>query len=107
MFLVVILLDSLIFIYGFHIAFAQQRSQSLSSPQLSMVNAITTYSNASQATASILHVNKTARQSAMMNLIDEVSAHYPTPQEKGKLDKIVNQSLSLLQPIGRAINESH
>ena len=72
-----------------------------------MVNAITTYSNASQATASILHVNKTARQSAMMNLIDEVSAHYPTPQEKGKLDKIVNQSLSLLQPIGRAINESH
>jgi hypothetical protein len=107
MFLVVILLDSLIFIYGFHIAFAQQRSQSQSSPQLSMVNVITTYSNASQATASILHVNKTARQSAMMNLIDEVSAHYPTPQEKGKLDKIVNQTLSLLQPIGRAINESH
>jgi hypothetical protein len=107
MFLVVILLDSLIFIYGFHIAFAQQRSQTLSSPQLSVVNAITSYSNASHATAIILHVNKTARQSAFISPIDEVSAHYPTPQEKGKLDKIVNQTLSMLQPIGRAINESH
>ena len=107
MFLFVILLDSLIFIYIFQIAFAQQRSQSLSPPQLSVVNAITTSSNASHATASIFHLNKTTRQSALMTLIDEVSVHYPTPQEKGKIDKIVNQTLSMLQPIGRAINESH
>jgi hypothetical protein len=107
LFLVIILLDSLIFIYGFHIAFAQQRSQSLSPPQLSVVNAITTSSNASHATASIFHLNKTTRQSVLMTLIDEVSVHYPTPQEKDKIDKIVNQTLSMLQPIGRAINESH
>ena len=107
MFLIVFLLDSLIFIYGFHIAFAQQRSQSLSPPRLSVVNAITTSSNASDAASSILHVNKNTRQSVLMTLIDEVSAHYPTPQEKGKIDKIVNQTLSMLQPIGRAINESH
>src|SRR6266516_4208300 len=86
-FLVVFLLDSLIFIYGFHIAFAQQRSQSLSPPRLSVVNAITTSSNASDAASGMLHVNKNTRQSVLMTLIDEISAHYPTPQEKGKIDK--------------------
>jgi hypothetical protein len=104
MFLFVILLDSLIFIYGFQIALPQQRPQPLSPPQLSVVNAITTSSDASHGTASILHVNE---QSELRTIIDEVSVHYPTPQEKGNLDKIVNQTLSMLQPIGRAINESH
>jgi len=103
MFLFVILLDSLIFIYSFQIAFAQQRPQSLSPPQLSVVNAITT-SSPSHDTDSKLHVDK---QSELRTIIGEVSVHYPTPQEKGKLDKIVNQTLSMLQPIGRAINESH
>ena len=103
MFLFVILLDSLIFIYSFQIAFAQQRPQSLSPPQLSVVNAITT-SNPSHDTDSKLHVDK---QSELRTIISEVSVHYPPPQEKGKLDKIVNQTLSMLQPIGRAINESH
>ena len=103
MFLFVILLDSLIFIYSFQIAFAQQRPQSPSPPQLSVVNAITT-SNRSHDTDSKLHVDK---QSELRTIIGEVSVHYPTPQEKGKLDKIVNQTLSMLQPIGRAINESH
>jgi hypothetical protein len=104
MFLVIIFLDSLIFIYGFQIAFAQLRPQSISPPQLAVVNAITTSSNAAHATASILHVNK---QSVFMMVVDQVSVHYPTPEEQGKLDKIVNQTLSMLQPIGRAINESH
>lgn len=103
MFLFVILLDSLIFIYSFQIAFVQQRSQSLSPPQLSVVNDITT-SKPTHASDSILHVNT---QSELGTIMDEVSFHYPTPQEKGKLDKIVNQTLSMLQPIGRAINESH
>jgi hypothetical protein len=93
MFLFVILLNSLIFIYSFQIAFAQHRLQSLSPPP-----------NPSHASDSIFRVNK---QSELSTIIDEVSIHYPTPQEKGKLDKIVNQTLSMLQPIGRAINESH
>src|SRR5438445_10339254 len=99
MFLIVFLLDSLIFIYGFHIAFAQQRSQSLSPPQLSVVNAITTYSNASPATASIFHLNKTTSLSLSMTITDEARVHSPTPQEKRKEDKIANQTLTTSKPI--------
>jgi hypothetical protein len=102
MFLVAILLDSLIFIYGVQIGFAQ----SLSPPQSSVVNVITT-SNDSHPTTRIWHAYNTAWQSVLITIMDEVGFHYPTPQEKGKLDKIVNQTLSMLQPIGRAINESH
>lgn len=108
MFLVVVLLDSLVFIYGFQMAIAQQRiPQSLSPPELSGANAIATSSNSPHAAAKIVHVNKTAGQSELTSIIVEVSVHYPTPQEKGRVDKIVNQTLSMLQPIGRAINESH
>ncbi len=38
---------------------------------------------------------------------EKVSAHYPTIQEKERIDRILNQTLSLLPPLGRAINESH
>jgi len=104
MFLVVVLLDSLVFIYGFQMAIAQQRIP----PELSAANAITTSSNSSHAAAAnIVHVNKTAGQSELTSIIIEVSVHNPTPQEKSRVDKIVNQTLSMLQPIGRAINESH
>lgn len=112
MFLVAILLDSLIFIYGVQIGFAQLGfaqlgPQSLSPPQSSVVNVITTSPNDSHPTTSIWHAHNTALQSVLITIMDEVGFHYPTPQEKDKLDKIVNQTLSMLQPIGRAINESH
>jgi hypothetical protein len=104
MFLVVVLLNSLVFIYGFQMAIAQQRIP----PKLSAANAITTSSNSPHAAAAnIVHVNKTAGQSELTSIIIEVSVHNPTPQEKSRVDKIVNQTLSMLQPIGRAINESH
>jgi hypothetical protein len=90
-------------------AIAQQRlPQSLSPPELSAANAIATSSNSPHATAAnIVHVNKTAGVSELTSIIVEVSVHYPTPQEKNRVDKIVNQTLSMLQPMGKAINESH
>lgn len=109
MFLVAVLLDSLVFIYGFQMAIAQQRlPQSVSPAELSAANAIATSSNSPHATAAnIVHVNKTAGVSELTSIIVEVSVHYPTPQEKNRVDKIVNQTLSMLQPMGKAINESH
>jgi hypothetical protein len=101
MFLVAVLLDTLVFMYGFQMAIAQQRlPQSLSPPELSAANAIAHAAN-------IVHVNKTAGVSELTSIIVEVSVHYPTPQEKNRVDKIVNQTLSMLQPMGKAINESH
>jgi hypothetical protein len=109
MFLVVVLLDSLVFIYGFQMAVAQQTiSRSLLPSELSAANGIATSSNSPHVTdANIVHVNKTAWQSELTSIIVDVTLHYPTPQEKSRIDKIVNQTLSMLKPIGRAINESH
>lgn len=109
MFLVAVLLVSLVFIYDFQMAIAQQRlPQSLSPPELSAANAIATSSNSPHAAATnIVHVNKTAGVSELTWILVEVSVHYPTPQEKSRVDKIVNQTLSMLQPMGKAINESH
>ncbi len=109
MFLVAVLLDSLVFIYGFQMAIAQQRlPQSLSPPELSAANAIATSSNSPHgATANIVHVSKTCSGvSELTSIIVEVSVHYPTPQEKNRVDKIVNQTLSMLQPMGKAIKTS-
>jgi hypothetical protein len=108
MFLVVVLLDSLVFIYGFQMATAQQRiPQSLSLPELSAANAIATSSSPHATTPNIAHVNETSWQSELTSMIVKVSVHYPTPEEKSRVDKIVNQTLSMLPPLGRAINESH
>jgi hypothetical protein len=108
MFLVVVLLDSLVFIYGFQMAIAQQRiPQSLSLPELSAANAIATSSSPHATTPNIVHVNETSWQSELTSMIVKVSVHYPTPEEKSRVDKIVNQTLSMLPPLGRAINESH
>jgi hypothetical protein len=108
MFLVVVLLDSLVFIYGFQMATAQQRiPQSLSPPELSAANVIAASSSPHATTINIVHVNKTSWQSELTSMIVKVSVHYPTPEEKSRVDKIVNQTLSMLPPLGRAINESH
>jgi hypothetical protein len=108
MLLIAVLLDSLVFIYGFQMAIAQQRlPQSLSPPELSAANAIATSNSPHATAANIFHVNKTAGVSELTWIIVEVSVHYPTPQEKNRVDKIVNQTLSMLQPMGKAINESH
>ncbi len=37
----------------------------------------------------------------------KLNAHYPTSQEKDRIDRILNQTLGLLPPLSRAINESH
>jgi hypothetical protein len=37
----------------------------------------------------------------------KLKAHYPTLQEKDRIDRILNQTLSILPPLSRAINESH
>jgi hypothetical protein len=108
MFLVVVLLDSLVFIYGFQMATAQQRiPQSLSPPELSAANVIAASSSPHATTINIVHVNKTSWQSELTSMIVKVSVHYPTPEEKSRVDKIVNQTLSMLPQLGRAINESH
>ncbi|MGC2683694.1 MAG: hypothetical protein WA323_17695 [Candidatus Nitrosopolaris sp.] len=43
----------------------------------------------------------------MTSNTDKVSDHYPTLQEKGRIDKIVNQTLGMLKPIMKTINKSH
>ena len=40
-------------------------------------------------------------------VIDKGEFHYPTPQEKITIDRTINQTLSMLKPLGRMINESH
>lgn len=37
----------------------------------------------------------------------KLNGHYPTSQEKDRIDRILNQTLGLLPPLSRAINESH
>ena len=102
---VAVLLDFLIFINGFQISFAQHTAPQ--SPELLVVNSITNSSNAADAVVTgIDHSNKTIKQPVTSN-IDKVSDHYPTLQEKDRIDKIVNQTLDMLKPIKSAINKSH
>ena len=108
MFLFVVLLDFLVFVYGFQMVTAQQRiTESLSLPELSATNAIATSSSPHGTAANIVHINKTSWQSELTAMIVKVSVHFPTPEEKSRVDKIVNQTLSMLPQLGRAINESH
>jgi hypothetical protein len=102
---VAVLLDFLIFINGLQISFAEQRSPQ--SPELLVANSVPNPSNtADAAVTGIVHSNKTIKQTVTLN-IDKVSDHYPTLQEKGRIDKIVNQALGILKPITSAINKSH
>jgi hypothetical protein len=99
---VVAFLDFLIFINAFQISFAQDVP-----PQSTVVNSITNSSNANDATVTGLdHSNKTVKQSVISN-IDKISDHYPTLQEKGRIDKIVNHTLGMLQLMMSAINNSY
>ena len=101
---VAVLLDFLIFINGFQISFAQHTAPQ--SPELLVVNSITNSSNADAAVTDMDHSDKTIKQPVTSN-IDKVSDHYPTLQEKDRIDKIVNQTLDMLKPIKSAINKSH
>jgi hypothetical protein len=102
---VVVLLDFLIFINAFQISFAQDIPPQ--SPQLLLVNSITNSSNVSDATVTGLdHTSKTVKQPVTSN-IDKISDHYPTLQEKGRIDKIVNHTLGMLKLMMGAINNSY
>ena len=98
---VVVLLYFLIFINGFQISFAQHVPPQ--SPKLLVVNS----SNVNDATVTGLdHTNNTVKQPVISN-IDKISDHYPTLQEKGRIDKIVNHTLGMLKLMMRAINNSY
>ena len=102
---VVAFLDFLIFINAFQISFAQHVPPQ--STELLVVNSITNSSNVNDATVTGLdHSNKTVKQSVISN-IDKISDHYPTLQEKGRIDKIVNHTLGMLQLMMSAINNSY
>ena len=102
---VVVLLDFLVFINPFQISFAQHVPPQ--SPQLLVVNSITNSSNVNDATVTGSdHTNKTVKQPVTSN-IDKISDHYPTLQEKGRIDKIVNHTLGMLKLMMRAINNSY
>jgi hypothetical protein len=109
---VVAFLDFLIFINAFQISFAQHvppQSQHVppQSTELLIVNSITNSSNANDATVTGLdHSNKTVKQPVTSN-IDKISDHYPTLQEKGRIDKIVNHTLGMLKLMMSAINNSY
>jgi hypothetical protein len=101
---VVAFLDFLIFINAFQISVAQHVLPQ--STEL-VVNSITNSSNTNDATVTGLdHSNKTVRQSVTSN-IDKISDHYPTLQEKGRIDKIVNHTLGMLKLMMSAINNSY
>ena len=101
---VVAFLDFLI-INAFQISFAQHVPPQ--STELLVVNSITNSSNANDVTITGLdHSNKTVKQSMTSN-IDKISDHYPTLQEKGKIDKIVNHTLGMLKLMMSAINNSY
>jgi len=98
---VVVLLYFLIFINGFQISFAQHVPPQ--SPKLLVVNS----SNVNDATVTGLdHTNNTVKQPVISN-IDKISDHYPTLQEKGRIDKIVNHTLGMLKLMMSAINNSY
>src|SRR5215467_10776937 len=101
---VVAFLDFLIIINAFQISFAQHVPPQ---SELLVVNSITNSSNANDATVMGLdHSNKTVKQSVTSN-IDNISDHYPTLQEKGRIDKIVNHTLGMLKLMMSAINNSY
>ena len=101
---VVAFLDFLIFINAFQISFAQHVPPQ---SELLVVNSITNSSNANDATVMGLdHSSKTVKQSVTSN-IDNISDHYPTLQEKGRIDKIVNHTLGMLKLMMSAINNSY
>jgi DNA-directed RNA polymerase len=102
---VVAFLDFLIFINAFQITFAQHVPPQ--SRELLVVNSITNSSNVNDATVTGLdHSNKTVKQLVTSN-IDKISDHYPTVQEKGRIDKIVNHTLGMLKLMMSAINNSY
>jgi hypothetical protein len=102
---VVVLLDFLIFINAFQISFAQHVPPQ--SPELLVVNSITNSSRANDAAVTGLDdSNKTDKQPTTSN-IDKISDHYPTLQEKGIIDKIVNHTLGMLKLMMSAINNSY
>jgi hypothetical protein len=52
-------------------------------------------------------VNQHSMQPMLKLVVGKGESHYPTPQEKITIDRTVNQTLGMLKPLGRMINESH
>ena len=78
-----------------NLAPVQQQSQSHSQLQLSLSN------------LTLGTVNQHSTQPMLKLVVDKGEFHYPTPQEKITIDRTINQTLSMLKPLGRMINESH
>jgi hypothetical protein len=51
-------------------------------------------------------VNELTTQPMLKLVVNKGESHYPTPQEKIIIDRTINQTLSMLKPLGRMINES-
>lgn len=99
--LLVIVLESYVFIGGLRLAYSQEFINP-SKHNLSLPGFAATFPIAVSGDGNlILAGKKLSLDSTKLN------AHYPTSQEKDMIDRILNQTLSLLLPLSRAINESH
>jgi hypothetical protein len=78
-----------------NLAPVQQQPQSHSQLQSSLSN------------LTLVTVNQHSMQPMLKLVIDKGEFHYPTPQEKTTIDRTINQTLSMVKPLGRMINESH
>jgi len=95
----VVVLEAYVLLGGLQVAFSQKYI--LPKNELSHLDSAAVFHITSYGNDNIILVGKKSV------LDSKVNAHYPTLQEKDRIDKILNQTLSLLPPIGRAINESH
>jgi hypothetical protein len=77
-----------------NLAAIQQQPQSHSQLQLSLSN------------LTLDTVNQHSMQPMPKLVIDKGEFHYPTPQERITIDRTINQTISMLKPLGRMINES-
>ena len=73
----------------------QQQPKSRSQLQLSASN------------LTLAAVNQHSMQPMLKLVVGKGESHYTTPQEKITIDRTINQTLSMLKPLGRMIKESH
>ena len=99
--LLVIALESYVFLGGLRLAYSQNFIIP-SKRNLSLPDFPATFPTAISGDDKLVLAGKKLTLDSM-----KLNAHYPTLQEKDRIDRILNQTLSLLPPLSRAINESH
>jgi hypothetical protein len=95
----VVILETYVLDGGLQVAFSQ--SYIVPKNELSLLGSVAFFHTTLYGNDNTMLVGK----KSVIN--SKVNPHYPTMQEKVRIDKMLNQTLSLLPPIGRAINESH